>query len=69
MAEKTDKERIDNDGEWVNCWICEKVFRRRRETLRYCAGCERGFCEGEHGSFAYSHGKCVVCGTHKSDRP
>jgi len=64
---KTDKERIEDD-EWVNCWICETVFRRKRETRRYCMQCERGFCEGEHGSFAYGHGTCVIHGVHKADR-
>ncbi len=64
---KTDKERIENN-EWVNCWICETAFRRKRETLRYCNVCERGFCEGEHGNFAYGKGTCVIHGVHKEDR-
>lgn len=52
-------------GAWVPCRICEAAFRRLRQTARYCASCENGFCEGEHGNFAYGHGKCVVCGAHK----
>lgn len=68
MDEKTAKEIIEGEG-WATCWICEKVFRRRLETKRYCAKCDRGFCDGQHGSFAYGRGTCVVCGTHKSDRP
>ena len=61
----TDKGRI-LAGEWVPCRLCEMMFRRKRETARYCAVCENGFCEGEHGSFAYSHGRCIVCGAHKT---
>ncbi len=55
-------------GGWVPCRICEAAFRRKRETARYCGSCENGFCEGEHGNFAYGHGKCVVCGAHKNYR-
>lgn len=45
--------------------ICEKVFRRVRVTWRYCASCHKGFCEGEHGSFAIGgRGTCVQYGTH-----
>lgn len=61
------KEAIER-GEWVNCWICEEVFRRRRETRRYCHRCNRGFCEGEHGNFAFGKGTCVIHGARKSDR-
>lgn len=61
----TDKETILNGG-WVPCRLCEAMFRRLRQTARYCANCENGFCEGEHGSFAYGHGRCIVCGAHKS---
>jgi hypothetical protein len=39
MAKRqTDKDRIAN-GKWANCWICETVFRRKRETKRYCSEC------------------------------
>lgn len=67
IKEKTDKERIAK-GQWANCWICEKVFQRKRETRRYCSVCERGFCEGEHGSFAFSKGTCIIDGALKADR-
>jgi hypothetical protein len=60
------KEQIEA-GKWVDCWICSEVFGRRRQTARYCNTCERGFCEGEHGSFAHSVGKCVICGARRSD--
>jgi hypothetical protein len=61
----TDKKRIEQ-GEWVDCWICAKVFARRRETMRYCHTCERGFCEGEHGSYSRSVATCVICATTKN---
>jgi len=65
MAKRqTDKDRIEK-GKWVNCWICETVFRRKRETKRYCSVCERGFCEGEHGSFAFHKGTCIICGAQR----
>jgi hypothetical protein len=56
-------------GEWVDCWICDEVFRRRRQTARYCYTCNRGFCEGEHGNFSHGVGKCIACGLRKADRP
>lgn len=62
------KETIESTG-WVNCWICEKAFARKRETARYCNRCDRGYCEGEHGNFAYGKGTCVICGQHKADKP
>ena len=62
--EKTAKQLIEN-GEWADCYICSDAFRRRRQTKRYCHTCEQGFCEGEHGNFAYGVGKCVICGAHK----
>jgi hypothetical protein len=65
LPKLSDKERIDNAGEWCPCRICEMMFRRIRLSLRYCQGCEQAFCEGEHGSFAYGHGKCVICGAHR----
>ena len=55
-------------GEWATCWICEEVFRRRIETKRYCATCGRGFCEGQHGSFAQRQGKCIICGVRERDK-
>lgn len=59
---KTDKERILDDEEWVNCYICEQIYLRKRETLRYCNTCERGFCEGEHGTFSgRGPAHCIVC--------
>ena len=64
----TAKSIIDSGG-WVNCWICETVFRRKRETRRYCHDCGRGWCEGEHGNFASNIGKCIICGLHKKNKP
>ena len=64
---QTPKQAVEK-GEWVNCWICEEVFRRKRETARYCHTCERGFCEGEHGNFARGVGTCVICGVRKADK-
>jgi hypothetical protein len=64
MSNKTDKEIIEANG-WANCRICFDAFRRKRETLRYCAKCHNGFCEGEHGNFAFGHGTCVICGARK----
>ena len=49
-------------GEYATCRICEDVFRRRVETARYCSHCGNGFCEGQHGTFAYGHGVCIICG-------
>jgi len=47
----------------VPCRLCESAFRRLRLTLRYCAECGRGFCEGEHGTFAGTgRGRCLQCG-------
>ncbi len=67
--EKTDKEKIIN-GEWVNCWICKNIFRRRRETKRYCDECEKAFCEGEHGSFAQKgRGLCIACQMKQKQNP
>lgn len=53
-------------GRYVPCRLCEDMFRRKRETARYCLNCENSFCEGEHGSFAYGHGRCIICGVHKN---
>ena len=64
MAE-TGKDLIDNH-KWAECRICLDAFRRQRLTKRYCAKCENGFCEGEHGSFSHRVGVCVICGTTKS---
>lgn len=52
----TDKEKIA-DG--------IAVPSRIRLTWRYCATCEQGFCEGEHGTFARGgRGSCILCGPH-----
>jgi hypothetical protein len=32
VKRQTDKDRIEEKGKWVNCWICETVFRRKRES-------------------------------------
>jgi hypothetical protein len=63
-ANHTDAEKI-NAGIAVPCRICETVFRRLRLTVRYCAVCNKGFCEGEHGTFAIRpRATCVQCGPH-----
>ncbi len=61
-----DIEKIERDGKTVPCRICWIVFGRYRLTSRYCAGCKRAFCEGEHGSFRPDRGRravgiCVRC--------
>ena len=43
----------------VPCRACEAIFRRLRVTLRYCADCRKGYCEGEHLTFA--RGGRAVC--------
>ena len=63
MKKKTAKEKITNENKWVNCYICETVFARRRETFRYCSICENAFCEGEHGNFSNGVGHCILCDT------
>lgn len=67
MTDQTSKKTIEG-GLWAECWICTEVFRRRRETKRYCHTCERGFCEGEHGNFSRGVGTCVICGARKGDK-
>ena len=67
MMAKDGKQRIA-EGKWTDCWICSVVFQRRRQTKRYCHKCKRGFCEGEHGSFAYKIGTCIVCGAKQADK-
>ena len=64
----TARQRIEA-GEWVPCKICVDVFRRRRETLRYCHRCSHGFCEGEHGNFSRGVGTCVICGRRQGEYP
>ena len=65
---ETGKELIEK-GEWAECRICLDAFRRQRKTLRYCNNCKNGFCEGEHGSFSYKVGVCVICGATKNYAP
>lgn len=49
-------------GEWAYCHICEHIFKRKRETKRYCSHCHNAFCEGEHGNFEGGRiGLCVIC--------
>lgn len=61
----TDKEKIDA-GKWVNCYICKELFKRKRQTKRYCKHCQKGFCEGEHGTFqGGKFGICIQCYTTK----
>jgi len=51
-----------NSGKWANCYICEEIFKRKRETYRYCNICGEAFCEGEHGTFeGKKMGICVRC--------
>jgi hypothetical protein len=56
-------EEVIGGGGWATCRLCEDVFRRKTETLRFCKHCGNGFCEGNHGNFAYQHGTCIVCGS------
>jgi hypothetical protein len=59
--ERTGKQKID-DGEWADCYYCDKIFKRRTETARYCKHCERAFCEGNHGTFEGKRfGICIQC--------
>ncbi len=63
-SKHNDRQKIE-EGSAVPCRICENVFRRIRLTWRYCADCNQGFCEGEHGTFARGgRGSCVQCGPH-----
>ena len=59
----TDEAKILKDIA-VLCRLCENAFRRIRLTLRYCATCHAGFCEGEHGNMGGGHGRgrCIQCG-------
>jgi hypothetical protein len=59
---ETARDKIERGG-WVNCYICETVFARKRETKRYCRHCEKGYCEGEHGTFRGNNSHCIVCDT------
>jgi hypothetical protein len=62
LKEKKDKERIIAGEPWVECYICREIFKRKRETARYCNICGHGFCEGEHGTFEGGRfGLCVRC--------
>jgi len=54
-------ENLVEQGEWINCWLCEDVFRRRTQTKRTCAKCHRGFCEGWHGSLDRGYETCLIC--------
>lgn len=61
----SDKAKIEDDQS-VPCRICWDVFGRIRLTVRYCATCHRGFCEGEHGNFSGGQrGVCVRCFSRK----
>ncbi len=65
-----DRAKIES-GAAVPCRLCEAAFRRLRLTMRYCAKCRKGFCEGEHGNFAPRGGgaTCVRCGPQPSTDP
>jgi len=59
--EMTVEQKVDA-GVWVNCRICEDMFKRKRETLSYCDQCKKPFCDGEHGTFRVrGRGLCVRC--------
>ena len=65
VRKRAGKALIEADT-WASCWICESIFRRKRETFRYCIDCSDGFCEGEHGTFAHRRGRvnvgrCILC--------
>ena len=61
MDKPSGKEIIQR-GEWADCFICAGVYKRRRQTARYCLHCKRAFCEGEHGTFeGKGFGVCVKC--------
>ena len=63
----TEAKKIE-DGKWVPFRICENAFRRLRLTLRYCAFCGVGACEGEHMNFSgRGPGRCVQCGPKAAD--
>lgn len=63
----TDEQKIKNKIP-VPCRLCESAFLRLRPTLRYCAICKHGFCEGEHGNFSLQRiARCVQCGPHVKD--
>ena len=60
-SELTARQKIEA-GQWVNCRLCETIFKRKRGTLRYCYHCGIAFCEGEHGTFeGKGIGVCVRC--------
>jgi len=60
-SKKSDEEKIQKDGSWVPCRICEEIFHRVTLTDRFCKACGHAFCEGQHGRLANNIGKCVKC--------
>jgi hypothetical protein len=68
MPDDSAKQRIEQ-GQWVDCWVCEDIFHRLRKTSRYCRLCGRGFCEGEHGICAAGKCTCVICIVRATDTP
>jgi hydrogenase maturation factor HypF (carbamoyltransferase family) len=65
-TKKFTAEEVINAGGTATCRLCEDAFRRKVETWRFCKRCGNGFCEGQHGNFAYGFGTCVVCGSRKN---
>lgn len=52
----------EENVEGSTCYICERIFGRKREASYYCSRCHRGYCEGEHGmSSGEDGGLCIVC--------
>ena len=62
----TDPDRVKIErGMAVPCRMCERLFHRVRLSRRYCACCDRAFCEEEHGGTALGgRGSCIECGGH-----
>jgi hypothetical protein len=62
--EDTDRVKVSR-GLAVPCRLCERVSRQVRLTGRYCACCEQGFCESEHGGSTISgRGSWIECSRH-----
>ena len=62
MGQNENAKGLIEAGEWAECWICRDVFKRQTKTKRYCKHCEKGFCEGNHGTFeGHGIGVCLGC--------
>lgn len=60
MASQTTARQSSESGEWSDCYVCREFFGRKRVTSRFCSKCDRGYCEGEHGSTS-DGGLCIIC--------